>query len=188
MKAGAGVINFSTPAAGFDQPLAMWQACHERVLRSCALLKRLQAHIEEHGVDDAAAQSATSVLRYFNEAAPLHHQDEEEDLFPRVLQRLTGEGHDTVAQAIDQLRTEHTVIDADWATLKPKLQAIAQGETAVLERAHVAAYVDRYSQHIALEETVLAPAMELTFNAAIWKAIGRAMAARRGVDWAELGL
>ena len=25
------LIDFRTPAAGFDQPLELWQACHERI-------------------------------------------------------------------------------------------------------------------------------------------------------------
>ena len=40
------------------------------------------------GADAEAAESATSIRRYFNEAAPRHHEDEEIDLFPRLPQRL----------------------------------------------------------------------------------------------------
>ena len=28
-----GTIDFRTPGAGFDQPIEMWLACHERVQR-----------------------------------------------------------------------------------------------------------------------------------------------------------
>ena len=38
------VIGFRAPAAGFDHPIEMWQACHERVKRMSALLQRLAQH------------------------------------------------------------------------------------------------------------------------------------------------
>lgn len=35
--------------------------------------------------DVQAQAAAAQILRYFNVAAPLHHQDEDEDLFPALL-------------------------------------------------------------------------------------------------------
>mgnify|MGYP001765205654 CR=1 FL=1 len=61
-------IDFRTPGAGFDQPLDLWQACHERVLRMCTLLQRLQEHLRTRDVDGDAKVTAVSVLRYFDEA------------------------------------------------------------------------------------------------------------------------
>lgn len=185
-----GTIDFRTPAAGFDQPLAMWIACHERVMRMCGLLQRLHEHIRDHGVDEPASITANSILRYFEEAAPRHHEDEEEDLFPRLVQRLScetngGEARDTVAHAVEQLVAEHASLADDWAALKVKLEAIERREPVLLERAAVDAFSARYRQHIALEETVLAPSMQLAFDAATWREIGKSMAARRGVDWDE---
>ena len=179
-------IDFSTPAAGFDQPLAMWLACHERVLRMCGLLQRLREHIRDNGVDEPAGITAGSILRYFNDAAPRHHDDEEQDLFPRLLQRLSGEARDTIAHAVDQLQAEHSSIGEDWAALKPELEAVERGEPVSLERAAVDAFLSRYRQHLALEETVLAPSMQLAFDQATWTEIGKSMAARRGVNWDDL--
>ena len=57
---------FSAPGVGFEQPFAMLQACHERVLRTLALLARLRTHVLQHGVDDDARQAARDVQRYFD--------------------------------------------------------------------------------------------------------------------------
>ena len=44
--------------------------------------ERLPAWVAEHGVDADAVAGARRVARYFDSAAPLHHADEELDLFP----------------------------------------------------------------------------------------------------------
>ena len=62
-------IDFRTPGAGFDQPVEMWLACHERVQRFAALLSRLADHVRKQGADEDAQVTATSIRRYFNEAA-----------------------------------------------------------------------------------------------------------------------
>ena len=90
----------SGPAVGFDEPFEMLEACHERVQRSLALLARLIAHVDAHGHDEKSRSAAHDVLRYFELAAPHHHEDEEqakperdEWLVPAfVLQKLFGEG------------------------------------------------------------------------------------------------
>lgn len=179
-------ILFRSPAASYDDPLEMWQECHERVRRMCALLQRVQAHVAAQGADAQARDGATSVLRYFNEAGPRHHADEEENLFPRLLQRLEGRAEVTdVARTIEQLQQEHDVLESDWAQLKQTLQQIAQGQTVALEPTLVARYATGYQHHLELEETILAPALKGALNDADWSEIGAAMAARRGVSWAQ---
>ena len=75
----------ASPAAGFEQPFEMLVACHERVHRMLALLGRLREHLHGHGPDTQAQQAARDVMRYFDQAAPLHHQDEELHVFPPLL-------------------------------------------------------------------------------------------------------
>lgn len=181
-----GTILFRSPAASYDQPLEMWRECHERVRRMCALLQRVQVHVATHGADAQARDGATSVLRYFNEAGPRHHADEEENLFPRLLQRLEGTpGVTEVARTLEQLQQEHDALESDWAQLRQTLAQIAQGQPAALEPALVERYGTAYRRHLELEESVLAPALKSALNDADWSEIGRAMAARRGVPWGE---
>lgn len=87
MATSAGLPGFNTPAVGFEQPFAMLEACHERVERTLTLLSRLRSYLREQAVDDAARQAARDVLRYFDIAAPLHHEDEELHVFPLLLER-----------------------------------------------------------------------------------------------------
>ena len=73
------------PGAGYEAPFEMLDACHERVERMLRLLHKLRAHLQASGWDAQATEAARDVLRYFNEAAPRHHEDEERHVFPAVL-------------------------------------------------------------------------------------------------------
>ena len=92
-----------TPSAGFDQPFEMLSACHERVQRSLALLQRLQDHLASHGADPQARDAARDVMRYFDIAAPAHHEDEERHVLPV----LRAQGEDAFAA---QLKSGEMVV------------------------------------------------------------------------------
>jgi hemerythrin-like domain-containing protein len=184
------IIDFRTPGAGFDQPLQMWHACHERVERMTGLLARLHDHLRTRAVDDEARVTASSVLRYFDEAAPRHHDDEEVDLFPAVLRRLQAAGQIAraarVGAAIERLQQEHDDIHALWLALRVQLARVERAEQPAFDPDVVAQFIERYRQHIALEDAEIGPAAHDLLTTDDLRAIGQAMAARRGVDWEEI--
>lgn len=67
---GAIASLISSPAASFAQPFEMMCACHEKMLRTLALLEKLRVHLAEQGADEQARQAARDVMRYFDKAAP----------------------------------------------------------------------------------------------------------------------
>src|SRR5262245_38516675 len=73
------------PAPGFDDPLGVLRACHRRMERQLATLERLRKHLPIHHADADARTAASAILRYFDTAAPNHHEDEELSLFPRLI-------------------------------------------------------------------------------------------------------
>jgi hemerythrin-like domain-containing protein len=180
------LIDFRTPAAGFDQPLALWHACHVRVLRMVGLIERLRDHLQRNPVDDTAQTTATSIRRYFNEAAPRHHEDEEQDIFPRLRARLPTDAAEPLARAMTVLQDEHESLGALWFTLDAALAEIEQGRTAELDEVTVLLFVSGYRRHCEVEDTAISSALERHLTADDLKEIGRSMAARRGVDWADL--
>lgn len=183
------IVDFSTPAAGFDQPLALWKACHDRVRRMISLLQRLAEHMEKGGLGSDARVTATSIRRYFDEAAPRHHEDEELDLFERLRNRL-GQLETTqaakVSGALSRLLDDHVELHAMWRALREPLTRIERGEAASLDETTVALYVSRYRSHMEIEESVIEPALKRVLRKSDLDAIGKAMAQRRGVDWSEL--
>jgi hemerythrin-like domain-containing protein len=169
-----------SPAAGFDQPFEMLAACHERVQRSLVLLQRLVAHVDLHGADRQARDAAADVLRYFNQAAPAHHEDEERHVIPR----LQASGDPRAQAAARQLLEDHDAIRRRWAALAPLLQSLADGALPEHERLHAAAqaFVDVHEDHLRLEDGYAFPSTEAQLrtqgNEAL-RAMGEEMAARR---------
>jgi hemerythrin-like domain-containing protein len=169
---------FAEPAApSFDDPLGMLAACHRRIERQLATLARLQRHLPEHGCDGDARAAARGILRYFDNAAPNHHADEEESLFPR----LTLAASDLRALVRD-LERDHAALAVHWRRLRPLLAAIAGGQRANLSPGQVRTVTATYEAHIAREEDVLLPRAAQLFDAATLEIVGGEMAARRGVD------
>ena len=170
---------FNTPGVGFEQPFAMLEACHERVQRTLGLLDRLRTHVRDQGADDAARQAARDVLRYFDIAAPLHHQDEELHVFPLLL----AQGAPGVQALVQQLQLDHVRMTADWAAARGGLQAVADGKASAFSARDEAAFhrfAARYDAHITAEESTAYPAAVALLAPAALAAMGREMAARRG--------
>lgn len=173
-------LNAKAAAPGFDNPLDMLHACHDRIMDQCATLQKLLQHLPAHGCDVQAQQAAQAVLRYFDTAGQFHHQDEEVDLFP--LLRAT---HNADAEAlIKRLLEEHQVMDALWSGLRTQLQAIAEEKSAVLEKKLVADFSLAYGRHVMLENMQLLPLAAQLLSQQQQTDIGKKMAERRGVSLA----
>ena len=181
-----GTIDFRTPGAGFDQPVEMWLACHERVQRFAALLSRLAEHLTRQGADEDAQVTAVSIRRYFNEAAPRHHEDEEVDMFPRLRERLDSERDKTVLDVLEQVEADHLEMAGLWKRLDAALAEVSRGERVALEQSLIDRFATLYRHHIDAEERVVLPALEKTLGRDDWQAIGRSMAERRGLEWDDL--
>ena len=179
MTASHALPGFGDPAVGFDTPFDMLEACHERVLRSLALLQKLQDYLHDHPCDDSARQAARDVLRYFDMAAPLHHEDEELHVFPPLLERG---GADTVA-AVRQLQQDHEAMSANWQAARALLQALAEGAQesfSAADEAVLARFAGVYAEHIRLEEDLVYPAARVLLAPEAVQAMGAEMRRRRG--------
>ncbi len=169
-----------TPGAGFDQPFEMLDACHDRVRRSLDLLARLRSYLRDKGCDDSARQAARDVLRYFDMAAPLHHEDEERHVFPPLLAQTADA---PLLALVRQLQRDHVQMAERWAAARGALQAMGDGQLQAFTPAHGAALDDFaacYADHLRHEDESIYPAARALLDAPAQQAMGREMAARRG--------
>lgn len=173
-----------SPAAGFDAPFEVLAGCHERVRRSLALLERLLSHLAQQGVDAAARSAAQDVWRYFDIAAPQHHQDEERHVIPLLL--ASGDGE--LMAAARQMRGDHERMDAVWARLGPALQGLAQAGDGALPPPQWQAlaqdaqrFIGLHATHVPLEDALAFPAALARTDTRARAAMGQEMARRRGV-------
>ena len=166
----------------------MLLACHERVNRSLELLRRLQAHLREKGPDDDARQAARDVMRYFDVAAPLHHQDEELHVFPPLLQQ--GQGLDPkLREIVTKLIHDHRAMETHWSAARTTLSWIAEGgaqDWTPLSAEQIEAlsrFSALYAGHIADEEGIVYPAAQSSMAPRAIGVMSKDMMRRRDVKW-----
>lgn len=167
------------PGAGFEEPFEMLAACHERVVRMLALLARLRAHLAEKGWDPSVAQAAQDVMRYFDQAAPNHHLDEERHVFPQVL-ALPDTG---LHEVVRRLQQDHIDMAASWAKARTVL-ATLQGGPATLDAAAdqvLTDFVSLHDRHVVDEDTLVYPAARQSLSPSATQAMSADMMARRGI-------
>ncbi len=169
-------------APGFDQPIAVLKHCHGRIRKQLATLERLLAHLPEHGADEQARQAASAVLKYFEKAAHLHHEDEEQDLIPMLRAVAQGEDAATLQALAPTILQDHKDMDAIWQDLHEQLTAIAAGSATALSTSSVQRFVQRYTAHMEREESTMAPMAMRLFSPEQMARLGAAMGRRRGID------
>lgn len=164
---------------GFETPLEMLEACHERLQGQLATLGRLAAWLPEHGPDAQARQAAASVMRYFDLAAVKHHQDEEDDLFPVLRQRVDEPRRSELGALIDWILADHQKLFAAWALMRAKLEPLSRGEAVDLSPAEVEGFAQHYCSHIGREEGELLPIARSLLTEQDVAALSGTMTARR---------
>jgi hemerythrin-like domain-containing protein len=181
---GIGLPGHRAPAVGLEAPFEMLVACHERVQRSLDLMARLQQYLVDKGVDDGARNAARDVMRYFDLAAPLHHQDEELHVFPPLLAGA-DEGMKTLVR---KLMADHRQMEQAWEQARIVLHGIVDASAstdlvlAPIQTDHLNHFASLYWQHIHDEEQIVYPAAQAVAMPAVLHAMSQDMMRRRGVS------
>ncbi|AMP01629.1 hemerythrin HHE cation binding domain protein [Collimonas arenae] len=170
-------------APDFSQPIAVLKHCHDRIRKQLDTLQNLLEHLPQHGNDAQAQQAAQSIMRYFNQAAPHHHADEEVDLLPMLSVTASGEDAALLQKLMPEIMAEHQQMDKLWHALDQQLTSIADGEsTNQLSAQDVQQFSAIYSAHMEKEETWIAPMAKRLFNEQQMQQLGSAMQQRRGIS------
>ena len=169
----------------FADPMGLLTDCHRRIERFLAVLVQLSAQAQGGLLSGEQRTALETALRYFREAAPKHTADEEETLFPR-LRALDRPEVRAVLEKVDALEDDHARAERIHAEVDRLGQAwLASGSLAPAQAARLAELVngltDLYRGHIAVEERDLFPAAAAVLEGHERVAMGREMAARRGL-------
>lgn len=169
------------PSAGFEAPLEMLSACHARIEHQCSTLRRMLPYLARHGTDAEARAAARAVMRYFDSAAPQHHADEEQDLFPALIESMAGSDAVCLRKIIAALSADHRALEAGWQRVRGVLDRVAAGEPVLLDADDVESLIDAYARHIQREEDELLPMAQRLLSDDVLAHIGRAMRERRAI-------
>ncbi|MCM8598921.1 MAG: hemerythrin domain-containing protein [Candidatus Accumulibacter sp.] len=172
-KGGAMSETSIRRAAEAAAPLQDFSTCH---IGFVTLLED-SLGLPEMVVTAARARGcAADVLKMFRDRLLVHHDDEERDLFPAVLQvAASGEEAERAQAMVTQLIREHREIAQLWKKLEPAVQAIANGDLPQLDSALLQEMVRRFNEHVRMEEVEFLPFAQLVL-------------ARQAEDMAALGL
>ena len=171
------------PAVGFEAPFDMLDACHERVERMLRLLQRLREHLANHPLDPPARDAARDVLRYFDQAGPHHHADEELHVFPAVL----AAGSPALQPVVERLLQDHQDMHHLWAQVRQVLLNVRDGEATSwaglqpADQALMDAYDALYRRHLQDENELVYPAARGLVTADAQQAMGEEMTRRRQI-------
>ncbi len=73
------------------------------------------------------AVEAADLIRFFDYVIVQHHADEEEDLFPALIESMAGSDAVCLREMTEALRSEHRLLEADWRELRRELERVAAG-------------------------------------------------------------
>ncbi len=172
--------------ASFEEPVALLFECHNRIRRTLDLLEKLTAYLSTNGCDEKVRSGANDVLRYFDIAAPLHHQDEELHVFPALKNsNIIGIHAHVLRMQVDHLRMAD-----EWSILRTPLVALASADMVAswsksLED-QVISFRKLYDEHLTIEEQLLFPALERYADRDDLEKMGIEMQQRRSITKTNL--
>lgn len=173
----------ASPLANFADPLGVMHAVHLRLQQRTALLVRLAEHVRHHGSDEDARATAGHVMRCFDEDCPMHHEDEQQDLFPLLRAATPAAERARLEILVAALLAQHEDMRAAYDAVRPQLAAIADGRLGPLDPALVDRLHTLCFEHVELEELELMPFARRRLDAPALERMGRSMAARRNVAY-----
>lgn len=157
------------------EPIEMLYACHGKVKRFCKQLQILPTYLAENGVNQAVKTDVQQIVNYFNISAPLHHDDEEKDFFPALV-----EVYPQAQETIELLETQHGSLHQNWDNLEVQLKELLENKRENIDVDLIKLFVSGYDVHIPLEETLFELGKQYIVQEKLTQ-IGKVMAERRKV-------
>lgn len=171
---------------GFDQPLQLLSDCHRRIERFLHMLEIVAEEAPEGWLPTQYETGLRAALDYFRDAAPLHTEDEERSLFPRIVQfqkaSATLKRLEREHKQADQLHAVVEKLGHEWLT-----KGCLSAESRELFALSIVQLRTLYQEHIQIEDGELFPMADHLLDARALKDIGEEMALRRGLAPEEPG-
>ncbi len=130
---------------------------HRAALEMLQAFDQLLAQLDSQGLTDAARQAAREIMAFFDGPGRDHHEQEERQVFPGLL----NGGDAELAHLVRRLQQDHGWLEEDWRELAPQIEAIASGYNwydLPMLRGALPVFSELYHEHIALEESLIYPA------------------------------
>ena len=175
------------PKSTFTDPIGSLTDCHRRIELFLAVLAQVSAQARGGPLSREEREAMETALRYFREGATKHTADEEETLFPRLRSIEHRRELRAVLEKADALEDQHEEAKRGHAEIEQLGRKwLAAGSLALVDRTRFAELVaqlgDLYRGHIAVEEREVFPMAVAVLPHSELEAMGREIAARRGLQ------
>ena len=172
----------SPTAALQEAPIQALTSNHRRTLAQCAALHALAQTLLMHGSNASTQSAAQDILHYFDTTARDCQADEEQDLFPALIESMAGSDAVCLRGMTEGLSDMLRALDRRWRhQLRAPLLRIAKGESAELPSADLQAFSEEYAAYAERCDTELLPMAERLLTDPEIALLGQAMRARRGL-------
>ncbi|MGE0768509.1 MAG: hemerythrin domain-containing protein [Hyphomicrobiaceae bacterium] len=164
------------PFSRLDDPLGFLDADHVRQRSLCRTLLRLSAG------EQVARDMANRIVMFMTHDLPLHHLDEEEDLFPLLLKRAQPD--DCLVPILTQLSHDHVAAAGPARRIVAALSLATASDRGLLDKrsADIAQeYACSEQRHLSIESAIVMVLARKRLKAGDLQAMARSMKARRGV-------
>lgn len=165
------------PFSLIDKPLDYILADHSRKRSVCGALRRFAQ------AGEVARIEADMVIAFLDQDLPLHHDDEDLDLFPAVRRRALPD--DDLGSALARLSEDHRLSETMVETIIANLAASRSDAPVKLVRQVrelMLAYAATEHRHLAIENGIVMAIARIRLKPADIKAISQSMKLRRGVQ------
>jgi len=115
-RKGSMEFKFNDPATDFSNGLQVLKTYHEDFLARGARFIELAKNIQQQGMTEALANDCMDMYCHYSHATHLHHKDEEEALFPILIEQSS-----LVLGMIERLMLDHEEIEESWNKLAKQL-------------------------------------------------------------------
>ena len=144
------------PAVPELPPMDALEHTHHQVMQSLQELAGMVDMLADQGVTDTVQKTAKRIGKFFAEEARHHHAQEDEHVFPTLLES----GNAELVAHVQRLQQDHGWLEEDWVELGPQLDALSRGYSWYdidALRHGIGVFTELYHEHIALEESLIYP-------------------------------
>ncbi len=129
-----------------DSALDLLRACHTKMRLFTKALERIVETYAKNAADPQVPDAARTTARYFREALPMHAEDEDLSITPRLLAV-----HPDLAQVLADGARDHAVMEGELPPLTATLDKLAARDALTTEE--FAAFSDRVDRVVLLLRT-----------------------------------
>lgn len=162
-----------------EPPLDVLADWHRRGTALFDAMRQLARRGPASLVDGATRRQADAIVAYFDRSISVHHEDEERDLFPALLESMAGSDPVCLREMIAGATDGHRAQAAAWHGVRPAFAALAAGTPATPDAGLVEAMIGVCEELFRREDEELLPMASRLLGDEARDGILGAMLARR---------